>query len=178
MKSFIKRLLISMSAILTVYACLPAQKVMALSVSTDFLPLQVLETAFVNITEGGETKTYGIAVNDPNVAIATRIRDTILVIGMAEGLTMITVYDFDTDERCYLSVNVTDSKILETPQLTATTTGNTLTLSWTRSRGADGYLLYFLQPVQVRPGLYSGAYLHHLGRSAQRLSLLCPYSGL
>jgi len=147
MKSLIQRLLISMFAILMVYAFLPAQRVMAdpLALSADSLSLRLYETAFVTISGG--TKTYGVAAPLYNsVVSASRIRDTILVIALAPGSTVITVYDFDTDERCYLSVNVTGSKILDTPQLTATTAGNTLTLSWTRSLGADGYLLYFAPP--------------------------------
>jgi len=147
MKSLIQRLLISMFAILMVYAFLPAQRVMAdpLALSADSLSLRLYETAFVTISGGGENKTFGVATS-ASVASASKIRDTILVIALAPGSTVITVYDFDTDERCYLQVNVTDSKILETPQLSVTTAGNTLTLSWSRSLGADGYLLYFAPP--------------------------------
>jgi hypothetical protein len=149
MKSLIHRVLISILTIAMVYAFLPAQKVMAdpLSLSQDSLALRVYETAFVTISGGGGNKSYGVGVPPGNdVAGASKIRDTILVIGFAEGWTLITVYDFDTGERCYLNVNVTGSKVLEAPELTVTTAGNTLTLSWSRSLGADGYILYFAPP--------------------------------
>jgi len=105
----------SVLTIALVYAFLPAQKVLAdpLSIGTDFLALQVLETEFVTISGGGENKSQGIRVNDPSVAIACEIRGTIFVVGIAKGLTMITVYDNETGERCYLYVSVTASKVLE-----------------------------------------------------------------
>ena len=167
MKSLIHRVLVSVLTIALVYAFLPAQKVLAdpLSINTDFLALQVLETAFVTISGGGETKSQGIRVNDPSVAIACEIRGTIFVVGIAPGVTMITVYDNETGERCYLYVSVTASKVLEPPpELTVTTEGNTLTLSWSQVPGADGYILYFapFEPNPYRPYL-TGIYSADLG---------------
>ena len=155
MKSLIHRVLVSVLTIALVYAFLPAQKVLAdpLSISPDSLTLRVLETSFVTISGG--TKTYGVAVNNTEVACACKIRDTIFVVGLAEGWTLITVYDHETGERCYLNVTVTDSKVLdEIPELTVTTEGNTVTLSWSRVRGADGYILYF-GPYPYLTGIYS-----------------------
>jgi hypothetical protein len=162
MRSLIHRVLVSVLTIVMVYAILPAQKVLAdpLSISPDSLTLRVYETAFVTISGGGESKTYGVAVApNTDVACACKIRDTILVIGLTEGSTVITVYDFETGYKCYLSVNVTYSKVLETPGLTVTTEGNTLTLSWSRSQGADGYILYYAPPYMPSLGKLDLGYI-------------------
>ena len=166
MKSLIHRVLVSVLTIALVYAFLPAQKVLAdpsLSISTNFLPLRVLETAFVTISGG--TKSYGIRVNNTDVVYACEIRGTIFVLGLAEGLTMITVYDHDTGDRCDLYVSVTASKVLdETPELTVTTEGNTVTLSWSQVAGADGYILYYA-PFEPNPYRFylTGIYSWNLG---------------
>ena len=168
MKSLIHRVLVSVLTIALVYAFLPAQKVLAdpsLSISTDFLPLQVLETAFVTISGGGENKSQGIRINNTNVVSAGEIRGTIFVVGIAEGMTMITVYDNDTGERCYLYVSVIAGNVLEPPpELTVTTEGNTLTLSWSQVPGADGYILYYA-PFEPNPYLpyLTGIYSADLG---------------
>ncbi len=162
MKSLTHRVLVSVLTIALVYAFLPAQKVLAdpLSINTDFLALQVLETAFVTISGGGENKSQGIRVNNTEVVCACEIRGTIFVVGIAPGVTMITVYDNETGERCYLYVSVIASKVLETPVLDVATEGNTVTASWSQVPGADGYILY-LAPFEPNPyqpyltGIYS-----------------------
>lgn len=173
MRSLIHRVLVSILTIAVVYAFLPAQKVLAdpLSLSSDalgnenYMVLQVLETAFVTINGGGETKSHGISVNDTNVAGACEIRDTIFVVGIAEGSTLITVYDNETKERCEFYVFVTASSVLDPPPvLDVATEGNTLTLSWSQVPGAYGYILYAgpFEPNPYRPYL-TGIYSFDLG---------------